>query len=176
MMDNVFHCRDTVIGVRIDQWVPTLDAAARRSPLRRSRLCLHTDPGDAIQEMLILMLADSVVFPHGQVGNSKSYHLIEGRMTVVFMTDDGDIHSCLDLAAAGGDAPSLFRLNGKLWHSVICRSERVVYHEVTGGPFVPTAPGVPSWLPEDEESKVAHHRTLLQRAGAWMAKSETLPS
>ena len=58
--------------------------SAEESPLRRSRICLHSDNSDQVHEMVIAFCRDSYVQPHRHTGKSESFHIIEGRLQVVF--------------------------------------------------------------------------------------------
>ena len=106
--------------------VEALKAEARRSPLRRARLCLHASHEDQIQEMVIAFCRDSYVRPHRHRHAGESFHLVAGCVEVLLFTDEGQVESRVRLEDGG---VFLFRLARHAWHSVIPLSEFAVVHE-----------------------------------------------
>lgn len=104
-----------------------LISAARNSPLKRARICIHEDSSAPVQEMFVLLLRDS---PKGtykyQRGSSK--FLLEGEMDVEFA--DGVV---VPMSAA---LPFL-RVEADVFHTPRIRSEYVLLYEIHQGPWTP---------------------------------------
>jgi cupin fold WbuC family metalloprotein len=113
--------------------VESLKQAARMSPLRRARICMHQDLESPVQEMIIALCRDSLVQPHRHpTRKPESYHLIEGNMNVNIFDDSGILIQVLELRQNG---PRLYRIEGGVWHQPVAISECAIYHEVYTGPF-----------------------------------------
>lgn len=122
------------------------------APLRRARFCLHHSPDDRLHEMLIVFCRDSLVRPHRHTDKSESFHVVEGRLTVVLFDDDGKPIRRIPMAPPGQGLPFLYRVDGPIWHSLILESEYVSIHEVTNGPFRAADGDFPAWAPEEPDA------------------------
>jgi len=132
-----------------------LKQGAAAAPLRRARLCLHKSHADAVQEMVIAFCRDTYNRPHRHWGKSESFHVIEGRVAIVFFDDEGrqSRHVCLGTRSDG--LPFLYRLASDLWHAVIPLTEYVIIHETTTGPFVPGQTEFAPWSPDGADADSA---------------------
>lgn len=113
--------------------VDSLKQAARMSPLRRARICLHSGLESPVQEMIIALCSDSVVEPHRHpIHKPESYHLVDGAMDVNIFDVAGRRIQEIQLRE---DGARMYRIRGNVWHQPLAVSECVVYHEVYTGPF-----------------------------------------
>ena len=88
---NVIKTKDNLV-LQDKKIVEKLKFLAKKSPLKRSRICLHKSLKDNTNEMIIALMKDSYIPPHIHP-NSKSeyYHLIEGKMKVFIFNKNGKI-------------------------------------------------------------------------------------
>ena len=113
--------------------IESLKQAARSSPLRRARICLHSNWDSPVQEMIIALCRDSIVEPHRHPAHKpESYHLVEGAMDVNIFDSAG---RCIQQIQLRQDGALMYRIRGEVWHQPIAVSEYAVYHEVYTGPF-----------------------------------------
>lgn len=113
-----------------------LKKAATAATLRRSRYCLHHLPDDKVQEMVIAFCKDSNVPIHRHRNKSESFHIIEGKLEILFYNDQGTIMERIEMGAYGTGLPFLYRLSSDKWHTIRPLSDFVVIHETTSGPFI----------------------------------------
>lgn len=149
-MTAVFRQKDPVAVVDSD-WIAKVKEHAAAEPLGRSRLNMHHDESDQVQEMLIAFRGDSLVSPHRHRGKSESIHVMEGRALIVFFDDEGRMTRQLTIGAAGTGLPVLYRMASEDWHVVIPLEKSLVVHETSTGPFVRNTDPPPSWAPQDEK-------------------------
>jgi len=134
-----------------------LKQRAAESPRGRFRLCLHHGTDHCCQEMAIVQCRGTYVRPHRhRPEKSKSYHVIEGDMTVYLFDDAGRVTRRVAMGPPAGDRTFLFRLVGREWYLPVAETEMVIYHEVFPGPFekdvdVEYAP----WSPEQDDPVAA---------------------
>ena len=112
-----------------------LKILAQKDPNKRARICLHKDDGEMIQEMIIAFCKDSYIRPHRHIDKSESYHIIEGRIEIIFYNDNGIEIDKVVLSDKMDEHPFLFRISNSDWHTVVPKSDFVIIHEVTKGPF-----------------------------------------
>jgi cupin fold WbuC family metalloprotein len=147
-MSVAFFNNDKIIEITAAR-LAWLKEQAKETSLGRARLCLHHSPDETIQEMVIAFRGDSYIRPHRHVETRESFHVIEGLLTVFFFEDDGSVSRRLDMGPLGSDKPFLYRLSANLWHTVVPRTEEVVIHETTLGPFRRERTQYPLWAPAD---------------------------
>ena len=136
MSEVITH--DLDIYVFNSDLIRELKIRAQNAPLRRSRLCLHRNEKDLVQEMIIVFCQDSNIPIHRHVGNrSESFHVIEGKLTVLLYDDDGILIQEVGLGQLGSDRAFIYRVSSPLWHTLKLESEFVVLHEICTGPFDP---------------------------------------
>jgi cupin fold WbuC family metalloprotein len=156
-----------------DSELDTLKAAVRASAKRRARINAHPDDEDALHEMIIAIDPTSYVRPHKHPGKSEAFHIIEGEVDIVVFADDGEIDRVVPLGAPGGGRPFYYRMSKPFFHTLIIRSETLVVHEITTGPFRPDATVFADFAPEESEpEKVAAYRAeLLSRVAALQGRA-----
>ena len=112
--------------------------AAYVSPRKRARLCLHPHLGDALHNMLIVLLRDTVVPMHRHPHKPECYHIVSGLLTLVMGDDAGRDSERIPLGPTGSGRAAMCRIAPGLWHRVEVETDEVVMHESSVGPFHPS--------------------------------------
>lgn len=154
-MESVFFSEGAIVEICVED-IDRLKEAAEEAPLRRARICLHQSHDDPVQEMIIAFMRDSYVRPHRHAGKSESFHLIEGRLDVVFFDDEGSVTRRIPMAPFGAGHTFAYRLSSDLWHTVIPRTDYVILHETTTGPFMKDEDNSAPWSPEPADAAAAN--------------------
>jgi len=97
----------------------------------RFRISLHTSSEDDLHNMIIGMKKSSLVEPHKHK-KSESYHIIKGKMLLVYFNEDGSIDKKIIMSL---NDTIVSRVNGGYYHGVIAL-EDTIYHESRLGPFI----------------------------------------
>lgn len=134
----VFHNRDAIAFLD-DGAIEDLKRSARESVLGRARICLHHSPEDPVQEMILAVTERSCFPAHRHRDKVESFVMLEGRLALLILADDGSLIRREILAPLGQGGHPVFRMAVMAWHAVLPLDEMVVYQEVTTGPFVPGA-------------------------------------
>lgn len=146
---EVFVATEGVLSVsRTD--LADLRAQALANPSRKARICAHPSVTDTLHEMLIVHVRGAYVRPHKHPRKSESFHMIEGQLDIVLFDDAGHVERLIPLAAEG-EGSLFYRLSDCRFHTVIPRSEVVVFHEVTNGPFDRSETVFAEWAPADDD-------------------------
>ncbi len=146
----------------------TLKAAVKASPKRRARINAHPDGEDTLHEMIIAIDASSYIRPHKHPGKSEAFHIIEGEVDIVVFSDDGQIERVIELGPPGGPRPFYYRMSNAFFHTLIIRSDLLIVHEITNGPFRPGASVFADFAPEDSDTAkaAAYQADLVRRVAA----------
>lgn len=135
-------------GADIDQ----LKTAAARNPRKRIRICAHHQPEDRLHEMLIVHERSAYVRPHKHSGKTESTHVIEGTVDVILFDDEGAITRVMELGDYKSGRIFYYRMAEPVYHMLIVRSDVLVFHETTDGPFNRKDTLFPDWAPEENDA------------------------
>lgn len=133
--------------------VAFLKSAARRSPLKRARLCAHPSPEAEQHDMLVVSLRETYVAPHRHLSKSETLVVVEGAAHAVVFEEDGTPRDVFALGTLSSDGTVFYRMPPKVFHCLIIESEALVFVESTKGPWTPDASQYAPWAPSPEETE-----------------------
>ena len=113
-----------------------LKIAVKSSPKKRVRINVHQRNEDLLHEMFIAIEPGSYIRPHKHPGKSEAFHVVYGMVDVIVLDDSGEIIKIVSLAANSETLPFYYRMSEPMFHTLIIRTELLVVHEITNGPFV----------------------------------------
>ena len=134
LSDEVFVAKEETVIIG-DVELAFIKKQALLSPRKRARICAHQSSGDLLHEMFIALSKKTYIQPHRHLNKSESFHVIEGEVDVILFEDDGSIHQIISLGSYYSGCPCFYRLNSFRYHTLFLRSDILVLHEVTNGPF-----------------------------------------
>ena len=146
--NEVLFATDTVVKISRED-INYLKQVADRSNRKRSRLCAHKDISSSLHEMMIIHKSDTYVRPHKHIGKSESFHLIDGEVELVLFEDDGALREVVQMGDFGSDKIFYYRIDEPIFHSILIKSDIVVFHESTEGPFIRDDTIFAGWSPEE---------------------------
>ena len=146
----------------------TLKAAVKASAKRRARINTHPDGADTLHEMIIAIEPSSYIRPHKHPGKSEAFHIVEGEVDIVVFKDDGEIDQLVRLGAPGSGRSFYYRMSQPFFHTLIVRSDVLIVHEITNGPFRPEETIFADFAPDDSEPRncEAYQAELIRRVAA----------
>jgi cupin fold WbuC family metalloprotein len=121
----------------------------------RVRINLHPDHSDFLHEMFIAIRADSYIRPHKHPHKSEAFHIIYGDVDVVVFDDAGSIQQIVPMSAGSNSKPFYYRMSKPLFHTLLIKSEILVVHEITNGPFSVDGTTFASFSPTEDASRHA---------------------
>ncbi len=142
--------------------IEVLRQAVRKTPKGRARINAHPGSDDELHEMIIAIEPGSYIRPHKHPGN------------IVVFSEAGNIERIVSLAAKGGRHPFYYRMSTPHFHTLIIRSDLLVVHEITNGPFLPTGTIYAAFAPEEDDSAKAavFQADLVKRVAAIQETSQ----
>ena len=102
----------------------------------RVRINLHPNSTDLLHEMMIVLSPKAYIRPHKHPKKSEAFHLVYGAVDIVLFNALGNISKVIPLAANDRSRPFYYRMSEPTFHTLIVRSEILVVHEITNGPFI----------------------------------------
>ena len=120
---------------------------ANENERQRVRLCTHLDSTDAVHEMMIIHVKGTYVPPHKHLGKSESIHIIEGIADLILFDDYGQPARLIHMGNYASGKNFYFRMNEPIFHTILIRSETLVFHESTKGPFERSDTEFAVWAP-----------------------------
>lgn len=133
--------------------VDKLKVLAAKSPIKRSRICLHKSLKDNTNEMIIALMRDSYMPPHIHPDSkSESYHVIEGKMKVFIFNKNGKLSKVIKMGDYKSGDIFYYRMNKGFYHMPVSLTNFCIYHETYSGPFNKVKDvHFPKWAPNQKK-------------------------
>ena len=119
---------------------------------KRIRLCAHMKPSEKLHDMIIIHAKDCYVRPHKHASRAESITILEGEVDLVLFEEDGSISKVIRMGELRTNKTFFYRLSSSIYHMFIIRSEFLVFHEATEGPFNKEDTIFPKWSPPEESN------------------------
>ena len=160
----LYATQSTVAAALCD--LDSLKQVALGSQKKRARICLHLDKHALLQEMMIVLTRDGYVQPHKHLNRIESFSVLQGEVDVVLFNDAGIPLKIIQMGAPSSGKPCYLRIGEPVVHGVFVRSEFVVVHEVTLGPFDPSDTIFAPWSPaQGNPERIQHFLDQFRRVG-----------
>ena len=149
--DEVFVAEAPIAKIGPSE-IAFIKSQADRNERKRARICVHKKSEDPLHEMMIAISAKSYIHPHKHLGKSESFHIIEGKVDVVVFDDDGGVAEVIKLGDPTTGRDFYYRLDQNLFHTLLIKSDFLVVHEVTNGPFLRDKTAQATWAPTEGDT------------------------
>ena len=148
--EEVLFVEDSTVRVGPDT-IKLLKEKALTNKRKRVRLCSHRDVEELLHEMFIVHTKDTYVRPHKHVSRIESCHIIEGFGDIVVFDQKGNIVEVTRMGGSSTGSVFYHKLADPIYHTLIVRSDFLVFHEITNGPFRSSNTVFAPWSPEEAD-------------------------
>jgi cupin fold WbuC family metalloprotein len=164
--EEVFVADEPIVSVgRAD--IEVLKEAVHSTTRKRVRLCAHTSTENKLHEMFVVYTDVTYVKPNLHLGKDESLHILEGEADFFFFDEKGEVIEVIPLGDAKTGREFYIRVPAHVYHTIVMKSERLVIHEVTPGPFVRSDTVWAPWAPDEADAAGVHaFMQKLQREAA----------
>jgi cupin fold WbuC family metalloprotein len=131
---------------------------------KRVRLCAHKNTEDELHEMFVLYLKETYVRPNKHLHKDESLHIIEGEADFIFFDEGGNVTGVVHLGDYASGRQFYVRVPDSVYHTLIIKSDSIVIHETTPGPFNRSDTLFAPWAPEEGTDSVANYIKKLAAA------------
>lgn len=169
--EEVCRAKSGVISVsRMD--VEYLKSEVYKTVRKRIRLCIHQGDDALLHEMFVVYTGMTYVRANLHVGKDESLHILEGEADFVFFDNEGDILDVVELGDKNTGKNVFVRVPVGVYHTIIMRSDYLVIHEATPGPFNRSDTLWAPWSPVDGDmnSVETYQKRLLERVSNFKSK------
>ena len=131
--------------------VNSLINLAELTPRKRARLCIHEDPEKDVHQMLIVHPRNAYIQPHKHLSREEIFMVLDGSVEFIEFDNQGSVCS-RDMMGNYNSGRTFIRyIPPQTYHSILIHSERLVFFEVTEGPFRKSDTVFAEWSPEPQD-------------------------
>lgn len=152
--DEVLYPIDDVVVVDVAD-LSDLKRMSLLNARKRIRLCAHRSPTDSLHEMFIVHTRDCYIRPHKHLGKVESMAILEGEADVVLFNDNGTIRQVTKMGDLNSGKIFYHRLSEPIYHTLFIRTDFLIFHESTEGPFIREKTAFPDWAPQENDADVS---------------------
>jgi cupin fold WbuC family metalloprotein len=155
--DEVYHSVDKSFDLtQLD--IKNLVDLADQSERKRIRFCTHLSAEELVHQMFIVHPKGAYVRPHKHTANSESILVLEGEVDYVIFDENGDIDSIVRMGDYRSNKPFYQTIEPNLYHTLLIRSNWLIFLEVIEGPFLENDKIYSDWSPlESDRVEVAKY-------------------
>lgn len=135
------------------QAIEFLKGKAKKNKRRRVRLCMHKNTDALVHEMIIVHSSGAYIEPHKHINKSESFHVIEGLVDIYFFDENGKAIKMIPMGDQSSGKVFYHRISESIYHTLIVKSDVVVFHETTKGPFNRPDTIWAPWAPAEGDEK-----------------------
>jgi len=150
--DHVFLTDDSFTRINRKD-IEFLKKQSKLTRRKRARICAHRENDDIVQEMIIAFHSDSYIHPHKHVNKTESFHILEGTVDIIIFDDEGEIRDVIKLGEPKSSRAFFYRLTNNMFHTLLIKTEYLVLHEVTTGPFDRSRTILADFAPDEDNAK-----------------------
>ena len=118
----------------------------------RVRLCAHPSLDAKIHEMFIILKKEGYVRPHKHAVKTESLEILEGRADAVVFDDAGGVAEVIKMGDYASGLQFYYRLDRPRYHTLLLKTDTLVFKETANGPFDRAETSFPDWAPADADS------------------------
>ena len=85
------------------------------------------------------------------MNKSESFHVIEGMVDVVLFSEGGEVSKVIKMGSYSSGGCFYYRVASPIYHTLLIRSEVLVFHETTNGPFDRSQMVFAPWSPDERD-------------------------
>lgn len=148
----VFAADGTLVRVgRPD--IDFLKGELERSGRLRMRFCAHQSRDEKIHEMFIIVKKEGYIRPHKHSVKTESLHILEGRADTVIFDEQGQVAEVIKMGDYASGLQFYYRMSQPRYHTLVLKSDYLVFKETADGPFNRAETLFPAWAPQDADSE-----------------------
>ena len=148
---EVYHSTENFFSLSKED-INKLINLAKKNPRNRVRYCSHSSSQDTLHEMFIVHPKDAYVRPHKHIDKIESMLVISGEVDYIMFDDNGNIDNVVKMGDFESTKPFYKTTRKDKFHTLMIKSEWLVFLEVTQGPFIKEDTIFAEWSPREDES------------------------
>ena len=160
---EVYHSKENFFSISKED-INKLINLAKKTPRNRVRFCSHSSGQDTLHEMFIIHPKGAYVRPHMHIDKIESMLVIDGEVDYIMFDNDGNVDNVIEMGGFESKKPFYQTIRKDKFHTLIIKSEWLVFLEITDGPFDKKNTIFPDWSPLDgEDQKINQYMSKIIR-------------
>jgi cupin fold WbuC family metalloprotein len=149
---EVYHSKENFFSMSKED-INKLINLAKKTPRNRVRFCSHSSDQDTLHEMFIVHPKGAYVRPHKHINKIESMLVIDGEVDYIMFDNDGNVDEIVEMGGVESKKSFYQTIRQDKFHTLIIKSEWLVFLEITNGPFDKKNTIFPNWSPLDSEGR-----------------------
>ena len=145
--EEVFYTKKDLFSVSQED-IDFLIDLAKETERKRVRLCCHSKQEDVVHEMIIVHPKNAYVRPHKHLNKAESMTVLRGEVDYIYFDEKGAVIEIINMAGTTSKKPFYQTIRTEIFHTLVIKSEWLVFLEVTQGPFKREDTVFAKWSPE----------------------------
>jgi cupin fold WbuC family metalloprotein len=160
---EVFLSNQPLISIKSGD-IDELKKIAEINKSGKARFCSHSHPDETLHEMFIVHKRNTYVRPHRHLCKPESMLVLEGIVDYIMFDENGEISDVVRMDDYRSGNCFYQSIRKEYFHSLLIRSEQLVFLEITKGPFCKADTEFASWSPSvDAEDSVDEYMKNLEK-------------
>jgi cupin fold WbuC family metalloprotein len=149
---EVYHSKENFFSLSKED-INKLINLAKKTTRNRVRFCSHASGQDALHEMFIVHPKGAYVRPHKHINKIESMLVIHGEVDYIMFDNDGNVDEIVEMGGVESKKYFYQTIRQDKFHTLIIKSEWLIFLEITNGPFDKKDTLFAEWSPRDNENK-----------------------
>lgn len=124
---------------------------AKDNKRERIRFCSHSSSDDIIHEMFIVQPKEAYIKPHKHINKIESMLVLHGEVDCVLFDEDANITNKIEMGNFESGKTFYNSIKTEQCHSLLIKSDWLVFLEITKGPFNRDDTVYTNWSPEEND-------------------------
>ena len=147
---EVYHSKEDFFSLSKED-INRLISLAKNTTRGRVRYCSHSSGQESLHEMFIVHPKGAYVRPHKHLEKIESMLVIDGEVDYVMFDNDGNVDNVVKMGNYESKKSFYQTIRKDKFHTLVIKSEWLVFLEITNGPFDKENTVYAEWSPKESD-------------------------
>ena len=148
---EVYHSKEDFFSLSKED-INRLISLAKNTTRGRVRYCSHSSGQESLHEMFIVHPKGAYVRPHKHLEKIESMLVIDGEVDYVMFDNDGNVDNVVKMGNYESKKSFYQTIRKDKFHTLVIKSEWLVFLEITNGPFDKENTVYAEWSPKESNT------------------------
>jgi len=148
---EVYHSKENFFSLSKED-INRLISLAKNTTRGRVRYCSHSSGQESLHEMFIVHPKGAYVRPHKHLEKIESMLVIDGEVDYVMFDNDGNVDNVVKMGNYESKKSFYQTIRKDKFHTLVIKSEWLVFLEITNGPFDKENTVYAEWSPKESDT------------------------
>jgi cupin fold WbuC family metalloprotein len=148
---EVYHSKEDFFSLSKED-INRLISLAKNTTRGRVRYCSHSSGQESLHEMFIVHPKGAYVRPHKHLEKIESMLVIDGEVDYVMFDNDGNVDNVVKMGNYESKKSFYQTIRKDKFHTLVIKSEWLVFLEITNGPFDKENTVYAEWSPKESDT------------------------